>query len=450
MTGPAVRVPVLVFAKPPRAGIAKTRLAEGLGAEAAAGLARAFFADTWRAVASLPWAEPVLVTTEPDAPEWKRVRPRRIRPQGPGDLGVRLERAMRNALGLSGAVIAIGTDSPGLPVAHLESARRALESADAVLGPSEDGGFYLIGLRRAPEGVLCDLPWSSSETFERTRDRLLQLGLSVEVLPAWFDVDRPEDLAGLRRRLVRGEIDAPSTARALAGPAPEPLRVSVVIPALDEEARIERQLRSLTEPPTWHEVVVVDGGSRDRTGELSRAFPGVRVIESPRGRALQMNAGARAATGDVLLFLHADVELPPDALGQVTAAFADPAVVAGAFRTWTVADGRPGWPGFLLHLADLRSRYTGLPYGDQAIFVRAGVFDRLGGFPEQPLMEDLEMSRRLRRAGKILTVPARVRVSGRRFQARPVYFFLLVNILPFLYRAGVSPARLAAFYGNPR
>lgn len=390
------------------------------------------------------------MTTEPDAPEWKRVRPRRIRPQGPGDLGVRLERAMRNALGLSGAVIAIGTDSPGLPVALLESARRALESADAVLGPSEDGGFYLIGLRRAPEGVLCDLPWSSSETFERTRDRLLQLGLSVEVLPAWFDVDR--------RRTSPASAGGSSAARST--PRPRRGRSPVLLPSRSgspsSSRRSTRRRASNASsgrspsPRPRHEVVVVDGGSRDRTGELSRAFPGVRVIESPRGRALQMNAGARAATRDVLLFLHADVELPPDALGQVTAAFADPAVVAGAFRTWTVADGRPGWPGFLLHLADLRSRYTGLPYGDQAIFVRAGVFDRLGGFPEQLLMEDLELSRRLRRAGKILTVPARVRVSGRRFQARPVYFFLLVNILPFLYRAGVSPARLAAFYGNPR
>ncbi len=113
-------------------------------------------------------------------------------------------------------------------------------------------------------------------------------------------------------------------------------------------------------------------------------------------------------------------------------------------------DGPPSWVGPLLHLADLRSRYTGLPYGDQAVFVRAGVFDRLGGFPEQPLMEDLELSRRLRRAGKIRMVPASVRVSGRRFQSRPIYYFLLANVLPVLYRAGVPPARLARLYGDPR
>lgn len=450
MTDPAGRVPVLVFAKPPRPGVAKTRLAALLGAEAAAALARAFFDDTWRTVSALAWAEPVLVTTEPEAPEWRGRRIRRVWPQGPGDLGRRMARALDLALASSRSAIAIGTDSPGLPTAYLEAARLALESADAVLGPATDGGFYLIGLRRAPEDLLDGLPWSSVETFERTRNRLLELGLSVHVLPEWFDVDHPEDLAGLRRRLARGDIDAPSTARALAGVAPEPSRVSVVIPVLDEEARIERQLRALTEQGSWHEVVVVDGGSRDRTVERARGFRGVRVIESPRGRALQMNAGARAATGDVLLFLHADVELPPDAREQVTAALADPATVAGGFRTWTVEDGRSSRLGPLLHLADLRSRYTGLPYGDQAIFVRAGVFERIGGYPDQMLMEDLELGRRLRRSGKIRTVPSSVRVSGRRFQSRPIYYFLLVNVLPVLYRAGLPPARLARLYGDPR
>ena len=450
MTGPAGRVPVLVFAKPPRAGEAKTRLAESLGAEAAAALARACFDDTWRTVAALPWAEPVLATTEPDAPEWRGRRIRRTWRQGPGDLGQRMARALESALASSRAAIAIGADSPGLPEAHLTAAREALESADAVLGPSADGGFYLIGLRRAPGDLLEGLPWSSAETFERTRNRLLERGLSVRVLPEWFDVDRPEDLDDLRRRLVRGDVAAPATARALGTVAPRLPRVSIVLPVLDEGARIERQLRSLVASGGWHEVIVVDGGSRDRTVEEASAVPGVRVLDGPRGRALQMNAGARAATGDVLLFLHADVELPADALRHVADALADPRVVAGAFRTWTVPDDGPSRLAPLLHLADLRSRYTGLPYGDQAIFVRAGAFARLGGYPEQPLMEDLELSRRLRRTGKIRTVPASVRVSGRRFLSRPLYYFALVNVLPVLYAAGVPPARLARLYGNPR
>jgi GT2 family glycosyltransferase len=163
-----------------------------------------------------------------------------------------------------------------------------------------------------------------------------------------------------------------------------------------------------------------------------------------------MNAGARAATGDVLLFLHADVSLPHGVVQWIEDALKSPETVAGAFQTWTVADQERSWLEPLLHLADLRSRYTRLPYGDQALFVRTEVFWRLGGFPEQPLMEDLEMSRRLRRAGRIQLVPANVRVSGRRFLTRPLFYTFLVNIFPLLYWLGVSPRRLAAFYGDPR
>lgn len=232
--------------------------------------------------------------------------------------------------------------------------------------------------------------------------------------------------------------------------AGESPRVSVVVPVLDEEARIERQLRTLTDEKRWHEVLVVDGGSVDRTVERARVVAGVRVLDAPRGRALQMNAGARAATGDVLLFLHADVVLPSEAFLHVESTLADPAVVAGAFRTWTVAEDPGRWLAPFLRLADLRSRYTGLPYGDQAIFVRAAVFERIGGFPEQPLMEDLELSRRLRREGRIRTVPARVRVSGRRFLSRPLFTFVVMNAFPLLYALGISPQRLARIYGNPR
>ncbi len=228
------------------------------------------------------------------------------------------------------------------------------------------------------------------------------------------------------------------------------MRLSVVIPALDEATRIGARLDELAAAPGIAEVVVVDGGSRDATVRIASGRPGVRVLAAPRGRAAQQNAGAAAARGDVLLFLHADVSLPADWTFRVARALADPAVVAGAFRTWTVADAGPSRLAPLLHLADVRSRYSGLPYGDQAIFVRAEAFRRAGGFPDQPLMEDLELSRRMRRLGKIRIVPASVRVSGRRFLARPVLYTLAVNVFPALYALGVPPAALKRLYGDPR
>ena len=222
------------------------------------------------------------------------------------------------------------------------------------------------------------------------------------------------------------------------------MRTSVIVPVLDEERVLGARLGELTALGV-HEVLVVDGGSRDGTRAIALRHPDARLVDAPRGRATQMNAGAALATGDVLWFVHADVELPRDARAHVERALADAAVVGGAFRTWTVAD-RPTWLGPLLHLADLRSRTTTLPYGDQALVVRAAVFRALGGFPELPLMEDLAFSERLRRAGPVRVVPASVRVSGRRFIERPVFYTTIVNVFPTLYRLGVPPALLARFY----
>ncbi len=226
--------------------------------------------------------------------------------------------------------------------------------------------------------------------------------------------------------------------------------VSVVIPVLDEAARIGARLAELSVMRGIGEVIVVDGGSTDDTVRIASAVRGTRVISAPRGRGPQMNAGAQAASGAVLLFQHADVVLPADAVAWVGRALADPKVVAGAFQTRHVADGRESWIVPLLWIADIRSRATRLPYGDQAIFVRREAFLRAGGFPDQPLMEDLELSRRLRRLGRMETVPATVRVSGRRFLARPFRTMASMRLFPALYRFGVPPRLLARLYGASR
>jgi uncharacterized protein len=428
------RVPVCIFAKPPRPGAVKTRLAAQVGARRAADLARAFLADTRAGLEAIEWVQPVVASTEPVPPEWG---------QGDGDLGARIDRVLARGIAGAGVAIAIGADSPGLPRRLLEAARRSLDGADVVLGPADDGGFYLIGARRPLAGALAEVPWSTPETLAVAEARLRAAGLRVARIAPWFDVDDEAALARLHGAIRGGEVAAPQTARLLARP------ISIVMPVLDEAARIERAVDRAAGVAGVREVIVVDGGSRDGTAALAARAPGVTVVASAPGRGRQMNGGARLAVGEVLLFLHADVELPADAALHVEAALADPRTIAGAFRTWTVPD-RPTPLGPLLHLADLRSRYTRLPYGDQALFVRSRIFDELGGFAEVPLFEDLELARRLRRRGLIARARASVRVSGRRFLARPVYYTALVNVLPALYRLGIPMKALARAYGAVR
>ena len=222
-----------------------------------------------------------------------------------------------------------------------------------------------------------------------------------------------------------------------------------MIPVLDEAARIGARLDEVAALGV-HETIVVDGGSRDATCDVVRAHPAARMMTAPRGRGPQLNAGARAATGDVLLFLHADVTLPRDALAWIARVLAEPDAIAGAFRVRTVADAGSNPLGPLLRIADLRSRYTRLPYGDQALFVRRDAFEAAGGFPDEPLMEDVAFARRLRRAGRLVTVPAYVRASGRRFLRRPVASVVAMWTFPTLYRLGVPPRTLARLYGDPR
>lgn len=208
-------VALCVFAKVPRAGEAKTRLAPAVGAEGAAELARAFITDTWAEVSRVPWARPILASTGAAWPEGLLPSSIESWPQGEGDLGARMERILHRALEMCPAAMALGADSPGLPMTHLEEARAALEHADAVFGPSDDGGFYLLALRRLPVGAFENLPWSQPETLARTEERLKSLGLTVARVAPFFDVDVPADLERLETELSAGRLHAPATAAVL-------------------------------------------------------------------------------------------------------------------------------------------------------------------------------------------------------------------------------------------
>ena len=220
--------------------------------------------------------------------------------------------------------------------------------------------------------------------------------------------------------------------------------LSIVIPALNEAAGIEATLRAL-QPLRARgvELVLADGGSGDGTAALARTWVDA-VADAPRGRALQMNAGAALARAEVLLFLHADTRLPP--LADVLAL---QAVATGACwgRFDVRIEGRPWVLRVVATLMNLRSRASGIATGDQAIFVTREAFDRVGGFPAQPLMEDVEISRRLKRLGRPACLSAKVCTSGRRWEQRGVWrTILLMWQLRWRYWRGESAARLAEAY----
>ena len=227
-------------------------------------------------------------------------------------------------------------------------------------------------------------------------------------------------------------------------------RLSVIIPALDEEASIARAILSCREAGPC-EVIVVDGGSRDRTAKIARGRADA-VIEAKRGRATQMNAGAAVAGGEILLFLHADTLLPRGAVPVVIGALQDPAVIGGAFRVRLAAShaaglyvratlGITGW------MIGARGSVSHSYSGDQAIFVQADAFRAVGGYPEIPLMEDIELSRRMRRSGKTVLLPLCVETSGRRWETwGPLRTVLYVWRLRIGYLLGRTPSRCAEAY----
>ena len=223
------------------------------------------------------------------------------------------------------------------------------------------------------------------------------------------------------------------------------MKLSVIMPVLDEAATITAALESLaTYRHRGVEVIVVDGGSSDGTLERARPFCD-RAIQAPRGRAAQMNAGAAIAQGDVLLFLHADTQLPADADAIVTDGLSASRKTWGRFDIRIDGGARLGMIGGMMNL---RSRLTGIATGDQAIFVRREAFEQIGGYPAIELMEDVALSTRLRQTGRPLCLRATVTTSGRRWRKHGVlHTILLMWRLRLAYYFGAAPASLARRYG---
>jgi len=235
------------------------------------------------------------------------------------------------------------------------------------------------------------------------------------------------------------------------------MTISVIIPTLNEERTILATLAH-TAALGFDELVVVDGGSLDRTTLLVESYgrvvqvpaqSPVQLITAPCGRARQMNEGAKAGGGEILLFLHADTQLPDDAKTMIEVTLADRRMVGGRFD---VRFDRPSmWGTIISTMMNWRSRLSGIATGDQALFVRRHNFEQIGGFADIPLMEDIDFSRRLKREGATAALTATVTTSFRRWEQHgPLRTILLMWGLRFLYWIGFSPHTLNRWYGLVR
>ncbi|MBC1221260.1 TIGR04283 family arsenosugar biosynthesis glycosyltransferase [Nostoc sp. UCD121] len=220
-------------------------------------------------------------------------------------------------------------------------------------------------------------------------------------------------------------------------------KISIIIPAINEAENIKKAIAT-TQHSLNIEVIVVDGGSKDDTVAIAQSL-NVKVISSSPGRAVQMNTGAVAASGEILLFLHADTRLPTGFDEMIRTALQQPGIVAGAFKLRIDAP--------LLSLrwvelgVNLRSHFCQMPYGDQAIFLTKEAFQQISGFPELPIMEDFELMRRLKPLGRIVIITTPVLTSARRWLQKGVFKTTLLNqIVIIAYLLGVSPARIRSWY----
>jgi rSAM/selenodomain-associated transferase 2 len=221
---------------------------------------------------------------------------------------------------------------------------------------------------------------------------------------------------------------------------------SIIIPTLNEATTIRDVAASLARLTGEFEVIVTDGGSLDGTLELAREC-GLQVLSAPSGRGQQMNAGARLARGDVLLFLHADTRLPEDAFELIQQALRNPKVCGGNFSL--IFSGKTREARVLTKIYPLL-RLCGMCYGDSAIFIRRSVFESLGGYRDYSLFEDLDLYQRMKRVGQFMRLDACATTSSRRFEGRFIRTFALWSFLQLLYWLGVNANILQRLYKPAR
>jgi rSAM/selenodomain-associated transferase 2/rSAM/selenodomain-associated transferase 1 len=362
------------------------------------------------------------------------------------DLGAKMENAIADVCAMGyRRVVLTGSDIPELRAKSVNNAFDMLDSSDVVIGATEDGGYYLIGMKKALHAAFDVKLYGVSTVYEETFASMQKAGLKVSAADKYSDIDTPEDLAGYRSRMRKdAALRKTATGRYLA----EQAKVSVIIPVYNEEKSIRGLMDQLRPYKEDAEIIFVDGGSTDNTAAIiGNEF---RLVRSRKGRGVQLNTGVEASSGDILFFLHCDSTLPDGFLKQIRQVMTknDWGCFGIKFRSSNF---------FMLTnriISNHRACVRRLPFGDQGIFIDRDLFFREGKFREMPVMEDYDFSLRLRKDGKRPGITRhRIITSARRY-GRGTRAILSTEFhmwnLRRLFRKGLSAEELSRRYEDIR
>ena len=405
----ADRRAMIIFTREPVPGSTKTRLMPYLTGEQCADLHECFIRDIYHEAKKAD-ADIIVAYTGDTTERLRKIFPGSIPfiEQRGSDIGKKMENAISDVLNMGyDRVVLTGTDIPEMKHETIDDALDMLDDADVVICPTEDGGYYLIGMKEVRSEAFNVTLYGVSSVFDETTRSLEQAGIRVAVGDEYADIDTPEDLTGYRQRM-RHERDMQKTytGRFAAANA----SVSVIIPVYNEIKTIDPLMRQLEPFRDKAEIIFVDGGSNDGTLEhLGEEF---RVIRSEKGRGIQMNTGAQASHGDILFFLHCDSILPSDFLSEIRNVM--------AHSDWGCFGVRfPSKNYFMFTnrvISNHRALVRGIPFGDQGIFIDRSLFMDVGMFHETTVMEDYEFSLRMKKNGfRPGMTQHRIMTSARRY-----------------------------------
>ncbi len=408
---------IILFTRYPVAGQVKTRLIPALGEQEAARLQQSMteFAVKQIQQTGSPFQIWHAGGTKAQMMEWLGAEHSYFLQSNHNDLGIIMHEAFTKAFA-NGAkkVLLMGADCPDNRSANLVAALNALDSYPCVLGPATDGGYYLIGLTAPCPELFTDIAWGTNSVFADTLARMK----ACKILPTYSDVDEPNNI---------------------------PQKISVIIPARNEEDRIATTVQDVLQGFST-EAILVDGNSTDATASMAKNA-GAMVFFSSPGRALQMNLGAEKATGDIVLFLHADSVLPKGWDVHVRTLLRCPKVYMGYFPFAVTGTFRG--KALLEWGTNMRSKLCKLPYGDQGFFLRRSDFFALGGFAPVPILEDVYLVQAARKKGKLACAPCALVTSGRRWkQHGPIKTTMLNQAVLLAAWLGVDLTFIQQAYAN--